>query len=117
MPEDVPPGNERATARERGESVVSFFHACHFLQHPSAILNQKEKPVRIAPAPAFCESLEVSGGRLGQRWLRGLAALQEDIHADTSEQEQRGDDLARLGDGGRTAVAGEEIGGVDRRGS
>ena len=34
-----------------------------------------------APAPAQWGQI-VSGGRLGQRWLRGLAALQEDIPAD-----------------------------------
>ena len=104
MPEDVPPGNERATARERGEAVVSLFvdllHTCHFLQHPSAILNQKQKPVRIAPAPAFCKSLEVSGGDWGNRWLSGLAALQENIPADSAEEQERRGDLAGLGHGG-----------------
>ena len=46
----------------------------------------------------------VSGGRLGQRWLRGLAALHENIPADAGEEEKRGD-LAGLGDGGRIGTA------------
>ena len=46
----------------------------------------------------------VSGGPLGQRWLRGLAALQENIPADTGEEEKRGD-LAGLGHSGRIGTA------------
>ena len=54
--------------------------------------------MRIAPAPVFgCGWFLRSYGR-GD--FRGLAALQEDIPADATEEEQRGGDLAGLGHGG-----------------
>jgi hypothetical protein len=63
--------------------------------------SKTEEPVRIAPAPAFCKSLEVSGGDWGNRWLRGLAALDENIPADATQEQERSSDLAGLGDSTR----------------
>ena len=57
----------------------------------------------LATAPAQCGQI-VSGGRLGECVLRGLTALQENIPADTGEEEQRGD-LAGLGHSGRIGTA------------
>lgn len=67
---------------------------------PKDCAESKKKADADRSGTGFRECLAVSGGDWGNHWLRHFAALQEDVTADTTEEEQRGGDLTGLWNSG-----------------
>jgi hypothetical protein len=93
----VPPSRTRRGSAYRERLVGTTRQGTPLLRRSRPHRGIK-KTARIAPAPVFSSVLVQSGHRRHDR-LRSVAALQENMPADAAQEQQRGGDLAGLGDG------------------